>query len=334
MLSSVLSAFSYALSALAVYWQRYDLLLIARFLTGLFEGNIAIGRAIVTDLNPVIDKTKAFSLIFAATYTGWLIGPVLGGYTVFLGEAAAFIIASACTALSVVAIYFWIPETHAGNTSSSFKQIIAVAKAQNSLKLIAHRPVRMIAFTYLLLCLGLSAFYGFFPLLLAQKFNFISPEIANITLTQTAAMILFSVLIGPRLKTKFGFKTGILVGLLTLAVSLSLVFTVSKDYLFVYFFITGAAIGLYSGLLSAYISERYAYLEQGRLMGMLTSIYCLSSILIAPIGGVISSYSVDNSIVFGGLLFSLGTLLFWRFSSRARDQSHQAQHTLATETAN
>lgn len=334
MLSSVFSAFSYALSALAVYWERYDMLLMARFLTGLFEGNIAIGRAIVSDLHPVIDKTKAFSLIFAATYTGWLIGPVLGGYTLFLGQSAAFIIASICTALSVIAIYLWIPETHQSDKSASLKHIMAIAKAQNSLKLIAHRPIRVIALIYLLLCLGLSAFYGFFPLLLADKFSFISPEIANITLTQTAAMILFSVFIAPRLKAKCGFSTSILFGLITLGVSLILVFTVNKAYLFVYFFITGAAIGLYSGLLSAYISERYAYLEQGRLMGLLTSIYCLSSILIAPMGGAISSYSIDNSIIFGGILFSAGTLLFWRFSAKSQNNAYKAPNSLAAETAN
>ena len=61
--TGLFSCMGYGLSAYAIFSLNFPLLFLARFFTGLFEGNIAIGQAIATDLHPVIDKTRSLSLI-------------------------------------------------------------------------------------------------------------------------------------------------------------------------------------------------------------------------------------------------------------------------------
>lgn len=85
----------YAATAVAVAAGSYPFFLLARFLTGVCEGNDAVARSIALDLHPHISRTRAISMVFAATYAGWLAGPLIGGYLMFLGMGTVFLLAGA-----------------------------------------------------------------------------------------------------------------------------------------------------------------------------------------------------------------------------------------------
>ena len=54
------SVVGYMLTALAIYHESFVFFILARLVTGICEGNIAIARAIAADLHPRIDRTRAF----------------------------------------------------------------------------------------------------------------------------------------------------------------------------------------------------------------------------------------------------------------------------------
>lgn len=77
--SLILASLGYALSALSIIYHSFSLLLISRFFTGFMEGNIAIARAMASDLS-TISKYKSFGKINFTASLGFIIGPLLGGF--------------------------------------------------------------------------------------------------------------------------------------------------------------------------------------------------------------------------------------------------------------
>ena len=76
--SLFLNALCNLLTGLALHWQYVELLIISRFASGLMEGNIAIARAMASDLKS-LSKHTTFGKINAAASIAYLVGPFLGG---------------------------------------------------------------------------------------------------------------------------------------------------------------------------------------------------------------------------------------------------------------
>lgn len=301
-ISTIFSATSYLLSALAIAQESFLLLLVSRLLTGLCEGNIAIGRAILTDLSGQIDKTRAFSLLYATSYAGWLLGPLIGGYSVEFGYETAFYIASALTYLSLIAIVLFIPETSPEHLHLSTQSFLYQLKHNHSWSLLSHQKVGQFFTMYLLLTTGLTIFYQYFPMWLSSVFSFDSEGLAGMTVTQTVAMIIFSTIVVTQLKKVFSTMTIISTGVITLSVLLFSIPLIEQSWLIVFFFSTGAAIATYNGLIPVIASDMFNQVPQGKLMGLLTSTYCLSGVVAALFAGAVSQLSVMMSIQLGGVL--------------------------------
>ena len=101
------------LTASALVARNYPLFALARFATGLVESNTAVARAMLADLHAQVDRTRAFALLNACMYAGWLLGPLVGGLTLPLGEPVPFVLAAAMT-LPCVALLFLGPAGRAG----------------------------------------------------------------------------------------------------------------------------------------------------------------------------------------------------------------------------
>lgn len=318
LISSLMSCIGYGLSAWAVFTLNFPMLLVSRFFTGMCEGNLAIGRAIATDLHPIIDKTRSFSWLYAVTYSGWLIGPIIGGYAMFWGAWAAFVIAGLSTVLACIAIQCWVPETDnkSNNPESAFLDIIRLSAQQNSFLLLRDKQILHIFIMYLFLTLGLNGFYQFYPVWLVEDFNYSSVEIAWSSALQTVAMISVTLFVVEKLKKRFGIENTIFLGLSMLISGLAFIYLLTENMMTVYFLYTGAAIATYNGLVPVLISDKFSGEQQGRLMGLLISTFSLAAFLYAPIGGLISLLGAKLSIVLGAALLMAGSIyLKWILTS-------------------
>lgn len=79
MLSLLGSSFGYFLTMLALQFNMLWLLLVSRFITGVMEGNLAIVRAMATDLKS-ISKYKSLGRINGISAMGYVMGPLFGGF--------------------------------------------------------------------------------------------------------------------------------------------------------------------------------------------------------------------------------------------------------------
>ena len=99
----------YGLSVLALVMDAYVLFAIARLLTGIFEGNGSIARAIAADLDPVIPREKSLPWVYGAAYGGWMVGPMLGGLMMTLWVGAAFVAAGGILLLAILLVWVSVP---------------------------------------------------------------------------------------------------------------------------------------------------------------------------------------------------------------------------------
>ncbi|MCX7553764.1 MFS transporter [Marinicella sp. S1101] len=304
------SVVGYGLTAWAVYAESFVYFILARFLTGLCEGNISIARAIAAELHPAIDRTKALSMVYAATYTGWLLGPVIGGFLMVYGVAEVFLIAGLGMLLATILVLVLIAKDRAEDIDDM--PLWQAIRQNNSLTLLKHVDIRPIFWFYFLYSMGLNAFYDFYPVWFVDYYQADGRIISLATVCLTVVMIIVSSTLVARIQAKFGEIKSILTGGLVLSVLLFIQPFGSYQQTFVIFAIIGGTIAMTNGMIPSYLSHYFGHLGQGKVMGLQTSTFCITNVIIATVGGFISILDSRWILLLGALLVFLSVLSLWR----------------------
>lgn len=304
-----LTVFGYILSALAVVAESFLLLVLARFITGIFSGNISIAKAVAVDLSPTLDKTHTFNLVNATSYLGWLLGPLAGGLLAVYGLDMVFYFAAVALIIALLSVARFLPSNgcKAQENTIKFRQLFS---KQNSFALLVNKKIRRIFLIYLLATLGLNAYYEFYPVWLVEKFEFSSPDIGYITVVLTLFMTITSIFFVKKLKYHLGLKLGATIGMVLMALLFFLHPILSATSVWAIYAITGVAIAIFNGLLPVYISEHYHSIEQGQLMGLITTVFSLANVLIALVGSVLALFGAHWAIIFGATLLLIAAVDF------------------------
>ena len=295
------------LTAWALVLRNYPLFALARFATGLVESNTAVARAMVADLHEQIDRTRAFALLNACMYAGWLLGPLVGGLTLPFGEPVPFVLAAAMTLPCVAILFLGLPAAPRPNaTAPPARNVLAL--------LVADRTLGLIFGLQLAYTLALNSLYEFSPLWMLQNAGFDSRGIAFVTAGQCAAMTLTSALAG-----RFGSSGGhplrrastyALVG----AACLSLMAVLPGRLGIFVIMAMGFPTAMYNAVMPAWMSERFAEHGQGRIMGLLSTIFCVANVIVALGGGWLALLSTRWIMALGGAAAVMSALLMLRLA--------------------
>ncbi|NTS77286.1 MFS transporter [Catenovulum sp. SM1970] len=305
------AALGYCFTAWAVMIEHYPLFILARFLTGLCEGNVSVCRALALDLDPHIEKTRAMSLLNATFYTGYLVGPLAGGYLMDFGNDAAFWVAAVATLFALAVVHFLLGESTQPKEKASLVLLRSKIITHNSFRLLKERPIRRVFIIYLLLAMGINSLYEYYPLWLVTDFAASSMQIGIATAVLTLFMIISSAFAVTYWKHRLGLATGAMIAMFGLTASLfSYGLYDYSSLLWIGFPITGCFIALVNGMMPVYFSERFGEFGQGRIMGLLTSTFCLANVVMALLGGIIALLSPLYSIFFGAVLILFSMFLF------------------------
>lgn len=277
---------SYLLTTLAIYQESFVFFIIARLITGICEGNISIARAIAAELHPQINRTRALSLIYTSTYTGWMLGPVFGGFLMGYGIANIFMLAGIGMLVSVVLVYFMVAKDRI-DESQEF-DFLYTLKTNNSLTLLKHKSIVPVFWFYFLYSMGLNAFYDFYPVWFVDHHQSSGQVIGIATVSLTIMMIIISSLIVTAVQKKYGEIRTMITGGFTLALLLSIQPFLGFYQTFVIFILIGATIALTNGMIPSYLSTYFGHLGQGKVMGLQTTTFCITNVMIATGGGVLS----------------------------------------------
>jgi len=311
----------YLVTAFALHERWYLLFVAMRFVTGLTEGNTAVARALLADLaapdpdsgHPPIDRTRAFATLNACLYIGWLLGPLVGGLTLPLGDAVPFVLAALAMLPCQLVLQFALPRQP---RSDEPLHLLRSMREQQSLGLLAREPRLVPLFVLqLIYTLGINALYEFSPLWLLEVLGLTSVGIAWVTAAQCAAMTLASLAAGRLSRGKPRLSRAAEASLLA-AVCIA-VLAAAPGWLGVICIISaGAAQSLYNAVLPAWMSEHFAEHGQGRVMGLLTTTFCMANVLIALLGSVLSVLSVRAVMALGGACCVVSATLLLRHARR------------------
>lgn len=276
----LLAALSYLGTVWALQVESYIGFALMRLVTGVCEGNIAIARAIALDLHPNVDRKRGLSLVFAATYAGWLVGPIAGGYLMPYGVHVSFLAAAATVLLCLIAVFFGLDSD---TPSAKNTGVWRAMRQNNSLGLLKDASIRPLIIFHLLFSLALNTFYEYFPLWLVEAFGHGPKEIAWLSVSLSLTMIITSAFFVARL-SQWGDRQLMLACVLTLALATGLLPVMSQSFCILLFALMGATIALENGVFPAFMSATYGHYGQGRIMGLLTTNFCLANVVMAIAG--------------------------------------------------
>ncbi len=299
------------LTAYALDARLYPLFLAARFATGLTEGNVAVARALLADHHGEQTRVKAFAWLNAFQYGGWLVGPVVGGVLLRWGDAVPFVWAAAamaaCTALVMAAVQGGTkpqPAAAGGRLSGS---TLAPLVHDASMR-------RLFALQMIYMC-GVTALYEYAPLWMVTEAGFDSTGIAWITAAQCAAMLAGTALAGRLPALDHPLRTTALAALGG-AAGLAMLVVLPATPGLVAIVALGVPLAVYNAFMPAWVSSRFAHHGQGRVMGLLTTIFCTANVVVALAGGALSLWNVRTVMALGALAAGSASWALWRWARR------------------
>ncbi len=291
------AAAGHAVTAVALLLESFPLFILARFVTGLLEGNGAVVRAMLADRLEGSLRVRAMSWLNSAFYIGWLAGPLLAGATLVLGLTVPFWIAAVALVVVAAMAVVALPVDAVSTATTSWWQ---VARNQHAFNLLRHTEVRMLFIVQLAYTCGVTAFYEFYPLWLVEVPGYGAAGIAWMTAVLCAVMTLTSVFAGRPSKiaplrraawNAFGVAAVVAtVALGNVAVGLAAIV------------LFGIPNAIYNAIIPGWCAERFGGLGQGAIMGLLSTTFCLANILMALAGSVLTLIDTRLILLLGAAL--------------------------------
>ncbi|QPF74538.1 MFS transporter [Roseateles sp. DAIF2] len=300
--------------AAALELRHYPFFVLARFAMGLAEGSVAITRALLADHHPQLDRTRSFAWLNACLYGGWLLGPLLGGQALRWGEAMPFALAALALLPCLLVLLFALPAERARPAVASFWAAVREQQALGLLK--GDALLRRLFWLQLAYTMGVHALYEFAPLWLLENLGLDGAGIAWVTAAQCATMVLASVLASRLPAARRPLRRAALLALLA-ALGLALLALLPGRWGMAVVIALGAPLALYNAVLPAWMSERFGDAHgQGRVMGLLSTVFCLANVLVALGGGALALLQTRWVMALGGLAACTAA---WRLLRLARE---------------
>jgi len=315
LITAVGAAVGHGLTAMALVAQSYPLFLLARFVTGLLEGNGSIMRAMLAERLTGGLRNHALSWLNGSFNLGWLVGPLLAGFTVGAGITLPFYIAAGALLLGAGLAALALEREpgvhgHAPQAGSWW----AVARERHALTLLRHAPMRTLFTVHFAYACGVAAFYEFFPLWLVDVGRYDTRQIAFVNMGMCALMTFAALFAGrasalePRRRAS---GQAALAATAILAVGCgSLWVGLAAIVLF------GLPHAYYNATLQGWSADQFAAHGQGAVMGLLSTTFCLANIVMALVGGVLTLVDTRLVLIVGGLLAAWAALALRQWSGR------------------
>ena len=291
------AALGHALTAAGLLLESFPLFLLARFATGLLEGNGAVVRAMLADRLEGSVRVRALSWLNSAFYIGWLAGPLLAGATLVFGLTVPFWIAAVALVVVAAMAVVALPADAVSTATTSWWQ---VARRQHAFNLLRHTEVRMLFIVQLAYTCGVTAFYEFYPLWLVEVPGYGATGIAWMTALLCAVMTLTSAFAGrpsnlAPLRRAAWHAFGVAAVVATVALG-NVAVGLAAIVLF------GIPNAIYNAIIPGWSAERFGGLGQGAVMGLLSTTFCLANILMALAGAVLTLVDTRLILLLGAAL--------------------------------
>lgn len=309
---------------------------ISRILDGLTGGNTAVAYAYLSDITPADKKAKYFGAVTAVFGLGFLIGPVIGGYSssTSLGYLGTIIVASIISLFTLIFIQFFLTESLSPehrNPTVHFnlkKELNLVSRIYKYRDNLAVFNLFKMWFFY---SLAYGSYISIIILHIIDIFNLDTLEVSRIMLIVGFALIFNQIVIAKFVAHRLGQMRSLLLGLVLSAVGLIATSLTVNFYWFILFSLSfGMGFSLTIPTFKALFSNSVDKSQQGEVLGIDQSIdsFCLA------VTGIPSTVLYA---LLGGWAFSVLTILvgiaLWLYLAKYRQMYQQIEASTATQAA-
>ena len=310
------AALGHALTAWALVLESYPLFILARFATGLLEGNGSVARALLADRLQGDLRLRALSWLNGAFYMGWLAGPLLAGATLAWGVTTPFWVATVALTVTAALVAVALPREAPNGANTSWWQ---VARDGHALNLLRHAELRQFFVVQLAYTCGVTAFYEFYPLWLVEVPGYGARGIAWTTAAMCSVMIATTWFAGrpsrrEPLRRACLYAAGTAAAVVVLAAGNAWV-GLAAIVLF------GIPQAFYMAIVPNWCAERFGRHGQGAVMGLISTTFCLANILMALAGAVLTLIDTRLILLLGAALTACSA---WRLRTWRREMAANA----------
>ncbi|MDP1604695.1 MAG: MFS transporter [Legionella sp.] len=291
--------FGYLLSALSLQFNWLWGLLISRFLTGIMEGNIAIVRAMATDLSS-ISKYVTLGRINSVGAIGYVMGPMMGGFlsdnklVPWFSFAFPFYLAVVLTIIAMVFAQFKLSES-IKKTAIPHLTLLERFNLINRLKFLFKNSaiLKNLIICSTIFTFSVDIFYEFGPVYLTGLWSITPSGIAIYNAALSFTLAIGAGLLPYRLSLYFSVERVVITSMLLTSIFFGLM-VIFPSYIlaFILFALVGLSIAIVNTSLTIQVSNAADSLVQGEAMGAQVSLRMLGDALICLIGGFLIVSSV------------------------------------------
>ena len=284
------TAILYCITALGIELKCMPLAYLGRFLTGIFEGNITIAMAVMSDLSQEkIDKTKNFGWLLTISSTGWIVGPLLGGWlsdssvVSWFGYSTPFWSSSLLLLCSFFLIYCSFKETLSLEKRRSYVHIRKIFSTFS--RLLKRQNLRQVLIANHLFYLSCFIFFVYFGTLIFRWFHTPPRMIGNLE-AYISLFICFAPLTYSILANKFSHPKTMAIAGVGLAISLiTLILFPYWSAIWITLSFPSYFIALGMSFSSLLVSDYASATEQGEALGLNTACMVLAEAFVGLFGG-------------------------------------------------
>lgn len=254
-------------------------ILLSRVVDGITGGNVSIAQAYMADISSGLDRLKLYSYNGAVFGLGFILGPVLGGYTssTKYGYMGTVVVAGFISLITLVLVYHFLDESlpeekrdkdlhiHLLSELNIFKQ----AKEFKDNAIVRTMFTRHAFFGF-----GFACFTTTFALYMKDYMGLNAPQIGLVLLVVGVSAVINQIFVVPFMSKKYGQKFTFHVGQAVLFLSVCSIFFKPKLLLFAALMFT-VNLGMVLSLptLKSMITSAVDETKQGRVTGIDESIW-------------------------------------------------------------
>lgn len=316
------SGIAYALFAIGIITRNIPLLFVSRAIDGVTGASIAVAQAAIADTTDEDERISSFGFISAANGIGFILGPLVGAFLSesrfhhALGAPSPFWFAAIISILNMIAVIFFMPETHRGKAKKRIQIWQSITNIRHAL---TERGRRYLFITSFLFHSGFAFVITFFGVFLVYEFGFQQDSIGYIFAFVGFMLALTQIVVTGPLAKRVDARIVIPVALFVMAASLVGIYFAPNVVLLYVFVLPGAIAGSLilanlTGLVSTTSEER----NHGSVLGVNTSVQSLAQAIPPLFAGAIAAiFAPTTPVLFAAGSIAAGAIVFTYYSRKA-----------------
>ncbi len=299
--------------------RNIQMLFIARIVDGIFGGQFPISRAVIGDIIPPKERPKQMTNIGIAFTLAFLVGPAAGGFLSAFGIMGPGILSSVLASFTIIITAVYLKESLPIKTNNlteivknpdlSHNRIINKNNEIITPSIWKNKQTITLLLQYSFLAVAAGVFQTTFSLFGDIRLSLNAQTIGLLLSAMGIFQVVFRAFFFNRIRNNVGDPKTAMIGLGSYILSyflLGFVFEVWQLLIILFYISFSGATS--RGITIGFVSRSVDFRNQGKIMGISTSLDNMSQILGPIIGGILLSLS--NTTLFGLTLSFLSIIPF------------------------